>query len=110
MTSSNGSGPEPELPIASTHDVNLLEVTHGMVPTVEPKRVPVFDGEMQREDGESEEEFSHRVARVRKSQLELRKDEEYKAMDKISPLEKFARAWEGPSNSGTETITGPSAH
>jgi len=105
--SKNGTGPEPELPLPSTHDVNLLEVTHGMVPTVEPERT--VDG-LQRADDESSEEFSHRVARHRATALEKRKDLEYVTMDKIHPLQKARRAWEGPSNSGTETITGPSAH
>jgi hypothetical protein len=113
----NKSGPEPELPLPSTHDVNLLDVTHGMQPTVEPERdaskikfetctggaasivypepdcVPTMDGDEVRQDGETADEFSLRVAIQRREQLEQRKNAGDRANEAVHPLQKFARVW-----------------
>lgn len=90
----NGHGPEPELPLPSTHDVNLLEVTHGMQPTVEPERQITMTGELVRNEGETDDEFSHRVAVARHRELELTKNLKDSQGASMSPLEKFARVWE----------------
>lgn len=87
----NGAGPEPELPIASTHDVNLLEVTHGLVPTVEPERS--LEG-LTRNDDETTDEFSLRIAVHRRQELEKRKGLEQATNGAVHPLQKFARVWD----------------